>query len=197
MASALKMRSKKPLPEQRPWWIKISPADSTALRISPEDAHNPRTSRALFAQSARGHSHMQFSFVLLVVISIVEIVVLIAIFVFFSRLRRSEKILNALQASQEQLLQKLHFNAELEHEIMDSFSQRQEELRNLDIRLEDRAAGLRKLLEQAEAVARSPMVLRESILSGYKAGKSIDQLALQSGLSRDEISLILGKLNAL
>lgn len=138
---------------------------------------------------------MQLSFLILVVISLVEFLVLIAIFIFFTRLRRSEKVLNALQANQEQLLQKLHFNAELEREIMDSFVRRQEELRNLDRRLEDRANVLRKLLEQAEAVARSPMVLRESILSGYKAGKSIDQLALQSGLSRDEISLILGKLN--
>lgn len=138
---------------------------------------------------------MQLSFLILVVISLVEFLVLIAIFIFFTRLRRSEKVLNALQANQEQLLQKLHFNAELEREIMDSFVRRQEELRNLDRRLEDRANVLRKLLEQAEAVARSPMVLRESILSGYKADKSIDQLALQSGLSRDEISLILGKLN--
>lgn len=144
-----------------------------------------------------GLNCMQFSFLILLGISVVEIAVLVAIFVFFARLRRSEKLLNSLQASQEQLLRKLHFNAELEQEIMDSFGRRQEELRNLDMRLEDRASALRKLLEQAEAVARSPMVLRESILSGYKAGKSIDQLAFQSGLSRDEISLILGKLNEL
>lgn len=135
---------------------------------------------------------MEFTHVALLIGSLVEILVLLAIFIFFSRLKRSEKLLDTLQSSQEQLLQKLHFNAELEQDLMDSFARRQQELQALDRLLEDRAQALRKLLEQAEAVTRSPMVLRESILSGYKAGKSIGELSMQSGLSRDEIRLILG-----
>lgn len=135
---------------------------------------------------------MEFTHVALLIGSLVEILVLLAIFIFFSRLKRSEKLLDTLQASQEQLLQKLHFNAELEQDLMDSFARRQKELQALDRMLEDRAQALHKLLEQAEAVTRSPMVLRESILSGYKAGKSIGELSMQSGLSRDEIRLILG-----
>ncbi len=135
---------------------------------------------------------MEFTHVALLIGSLVEILVLLAIFIFFSRLKRSEKLLDTLQSSQEQLLQKLHFNAELEQDLMDSFASRQKELQALDRMLEDRAQALHKLLEQAEAVTRSPMVLRESILSGYKAGKSIGELSLQSGLSRDEIRLILG-----
>ncbi len=74
-----------------------------------------------------------------------------------------------------------------------SFAQRQAELRDLDAKLEARAQDLRRLLEQAEGISRSPRFLREIILNGRKKGLSPRQIANNAGLSLDEVELILAQ----
>lgn len=136
---------------------------------------------------------MNISVWILVFISLAEIGLLFLLLVFFMRLRRSESLLNTLQGKQEKLLARMHFNAELEQELMQSFEERQRELRALDARLEERAEGLRKLLEQAEGISRSPQFLREVILNGQRKGQTVRQLAQHTGLSVEEVELILMK----
>ncbi|MFV0349311.1 MAG: hypothetical protein ACK5JO_12045 [Halodesulfovibrio sp.] len=136
---------------------------------------------------------MQFAHWMLLALSLTELLLLILLFVFFLRLKRSESLLNEMQSKQETLLAKMHFNAQLEHELMESFSERQEQLRQLDIQLEARAAGLEKLIRQAESMSRSPQFLREMILDGNRKGHSPQQLARATGLSVDEVELILMK----
>ncbi|ABB37188.1 hypothetical protein Dde_0387 [Oleidesulfovibrio alaskensis G20] len=135
---------------------------------------------------------MQLSLLALVLVTVAEILLLGLLVIFFFRLRRSENVLSQLQANHEKLLARLHFNAELEQELVESFAQRQEELRQLDIRLEQRAADLRRLMEQAEGISRSPQFLREIIMNGRRKGRTVDQLARSTGLSADEVELILG-----
>ena len=125
--------------------------------------------------------------------TLAELALLGAVLFFFIRLKRSENLLTKLQANQEKLLLRLRQNAELEQELMATFSQRQMELRTLDQRLEDRAETLRRLLEQAEGIVRSPQFLRELILNGRKKGLSAQKIALSAGLSVDEVELILAQ----
>ena len=134
---------------------------------------------------------MTFSQLILLFISVSEVLLLILLVVFYLRLRKSEALLNTMQAGQEALVAKMHFNAELEQEIVESFAKRQKELQSLEHQLETRAQELRSLLEQAEAVSRSPQFLRELILTGRKKGQTIPQLAKATGLSIDEVELIL------
>ncbi len=128
---------------------------------------------------------------LLFIVSLSEIALLVVILVFFLRLRRSEAMLSNLQEKQELLLRKLHFNTELEQELVTSFEHRQTELSRLDQVLEMRANDLTKLIKQAEDISRSPHFLREVILTGARQGKSPQALALSTGLSVDEVQLIL------
>ena len=130
---------------------------------------------------------------ILVLLSIAELALFIMLLRFFSRLRRSEDLLTRLQDGQESLLDKLQANAELERDLMRSFTERQRELAMLDSALEQRTATLQKLLEQAETVSRSPQFLRELILSGAKKGHTPAQLAKSTGLSLDEVQLILAR----
>ncbi|MDR0467058.1 MAG: hypothetical protein LBH94_06850 [Deltaproteobacteria bacterium] len=134
-----------------------------------------------------------FSFAMIVLFTLAEMALLGAVLFFFIRLKRSENMLTKLQANQEKLLAHLYQNAELERELMASFTQRQSELRILDQRLEDRAETLRRLLEQAEGVLRSPQFLREIVLNGRKKGMSAQKIALTAGLSVDEVELILAQ----
>jgi len=134
-----------------------------------------------------------FSFWMIVLFTLAEMALLGAVLFFFVRLKRSEKLLTQLQANQENLLLHLHKNVELEQELMGTFVQRQAELRTLDQRLEDRAETLRRLLEQAEGILRSPQFLRELILNGRKKGLSAQKIALSAGLSVDEVELILAQ----
>ena len=136
---------------------------------------------------------MQISFWLLILASLTEVLLFIGLVVFFVRLRRSEALLNTLQANQEQLLARLHLNAELEQELMDSFAQRQAELQALDQKLEERVLSLKTLLMEADGVNRSPQLLREIIVAGSRSGKSLQDLARSTNLSIDEIRLILSK----
>ena len=136
---------------------------------------------------------MTVSLWLIIFVSVVEVALLGVLLVFFLRLRRSEALLNRLQANQTQLLERLHQNAELEQELVATFAQRQEQLRHLDQRLEERAQALRRLLEQAEGISRSPQFLREVILNGHRKGRSLDQITRSTGLSVDEVELILAQ----
>ncbi|MDR2574225.1 MAG: hypothetical protein LBC94_07805 [Desulfovibrio sp.] len=120
-----------------------------------------------------------------------ELVVLTGIFFFFTRFRRSEALLTTLQGNQDALLARIEMNARLEREIVASFAQRQAELRNLDEKLEERAKELRRLLQQAEEIRRSPQFLREIILNGRRKGLSSQQIAKNAGLGVDEVELIL------
>lgn len=131
--------------------------------------------------------------VFIAVCSLLELMVLGGALVFYLRLRRSESLLNTLQDNQQSLLARIEMNARLEREIVATFAQRQAELRELDEKLEERAATLRRLLEQAEGISRSPQFLREIILNGRKKGLSSRQIARNAGLSVDEVELILAQ----
>ncbi len=134
---------------------------------------------------------MSSSLLLLLLVSLTELLVLVIVLFFFFRLRRSEALLNTLQENQENLLRKLHFNAELEQELVSTFEQRQAGLRNLDQAIEERSQKLQKLIKQAEDISRSPHFLREVILSGHRQGRRITELASSTGLTVDEVKLIL------
>jgi len=136
---------------------------------------------------------MQLTFWLLAIVTVFEFVLFFLLLSFFRRLRKSEDLLVKLQAGQNSLLTNLEQNAQLEKDLISSFVDRQQELKNLDIQLEKRAASLSRLLNQAEAVSRSPQFLRELILSGIRQGKTPLELAKGTGLSLDEVNLILAQ----
>ena len=130
---------------------------------------------------------------ILIAISLAEIVLFAMLLRFFSRLRKSEDLLFTLSEGQQSLMDKLRTNAELERELMQSFSVRQAGLQSLNASLEERAAELHALLEQARAMSRSPQFLREVIISGKRKGRTCAQLAKATGLSLDEVELILAQ----
>ena len=132
-------------------------------------------------------------FWMLIIISLAEIVLFVLLLRFFNRLRKSEELLSELSENQQALMDKLRANAELERELMQSFAARQASLQNLNASIEERAAELRSLLEQAQAISRSPQFLREVILSGKRKGRTSAQLAKATGLSLDEVELILAQ----
>ena len=134
---------------------------------------------------------MNFPLWLIALVTLAEMALIVMVLLFFARLKRSEALLSRLQASQEQLLERMYDNAELEQELVASFSSRQDELRQLNLRLEERAAALQRLLDQAEGISRSPQFLREVILNGQRKGLSIKQIAQKAGLAEDEVELIL------
>lgn len=130
---------------------------------------------------------------LLVSLTLTEFALLVAVVVFFRRLKRSEALLEKLQQKQEQFVAKLAFSAELEQELISSFEERQQELMELETRLAGRRDELEELLKRAEhttgpAAKRSP---RQIVLNGHKRGLSPKSLAQASGLSLDEVELIL------
>lgn len=131
--------------------------------------------------------------ILIIVCSVLELILLGGALVFYLRLRHSESLLNTLQDNQQSLLARIEMNARLEREIVATFAQRQAELRELDGKLEARARDLRRLLEQAEGITRSPQFLREIILNGRRKGLSSRQIARNAGLSVDEVELILAQ----
>ena len=122
-----------------------------------------------------------------------ELALIALVFLFFLRLRRSEQILSALQANQDDLLERMLRNTALEQEMVATFAQRQEQMAQLNDRMEERIAVLRRLLEQAEGISRSPHFLREVILNCRRKGQSVEEIARTTGLARDEIELILNK----
>ena len=124
---------------------------------------------------------------------LLEVLILGGIFFFYMRLRRSERLFNLLQSNQQALLGRIEMNARLETEVVGTLAQRQAELKNLEEKLEERSKELRRLLEQAEGIMRSPQFLREIILNGRKKGLSARQIARNAGLSVDEVELILAQ----
>ncbi|WP_296305263.1 hypothetical protein [uncultured Desulfovibrio sp.] len=130
---------------------------------------------------------------LIILFSIMELLILSGVLFFYLRLRNSERLLNTLQGNQEALLARIEMNARLEKEIVATFAQRQAELRSLDEKLEQRAQTLRRLLDQAEGITRSPQFLRELILNGQRKGLSAKQIARNAGLSVDEVELIMSQ----
>lgn len=129
----------------------------------------------------------------LLAVTAAELALIILVLFFFMRLRRSEQILSVLQANQDDLLDRMLRNAALEQEMVATFAQRQEQLTQLNDRMEDRIQTLRKLLNQAEGISRSPHFLREVILNCRKKGQSVDTIVKTTGLARDEIELILAR----
>ena len=132
-------------------------------------------------------------YALIMLFSLFELAILGGVLVFYMRLCRSEALLNALQGNQDSLLARIEMNARLEKEIVATFAHRQAELRNLDEKLEARTQELRRLLEQAEGISRSPQFLRELILNGHRKGLTSRQIAKNAGLSVDEVDLILAQ----
>lgn len=130
---------------------------------------------------------------LLVIISIAELFLFFLLLRFFVRLRKSEALLLQLSEDQQSLMDKLRTNAELERELMQSFSLRQSELQQLNSRMESKAQELHALLEQVETASRSPQFLRELIIKGSRKGRTPPQLAKATGLSLDEVQFILAQ----
>lgn len=129
---------------------------------------------------------------LLIGLTLTEFVLLLAVFLFFRRLKRSETLLEQLQQKQEQFVAKLAFSAELEQELVASFEERQQALFKLEERLAERSEELEALLERSE---KTPLLKRQTpkqiVLNGHKRGLSAKALAQASGLSVDEVELIL------
>ena len=121
----------------------------------------------------------------------VETLLLVLAIFFFRKLKQSEALVRSLQDRQAEFLQRLDFNARLEKEIIGTFSQRQEELAALEEKLNHRTIEMRRLLEQAENFTKSPQFLRQTILSGFRRGQSAQALGQATGLSVDEVELIL------
>lgn len=129
----------------------------------------------------------------IVICAVLELFVLFGVLFFYMRLKKSESLINTLQDNQQTLLGRIEMNARLEREIVATFAQRQAELRDLDVKLEERAQTLRKLMDQAEGITRSPQFLREIILNGRRKGLTSRQIARNAGLSVDEVELILAQ----
>lgn len=136
---------------------------------------------------------MQVQLLILIVISLAEIALFVLLLRFFNRLRKSEQMLLSLSEDQQALMDKLRTNAELEKELVQTFAMRQASLQQINLQLEERSAELRGLLEQAQAMSRSPQFLRELIISGARKGRTPEQLAKATGLSLDEVELILAQ----
>jgi uncharacterized protein HemX len=134
---------------------------------------------------------MNAPILLLVLFTLVEVILLGLVISFFLRLKKSQALVRQMQANHEHLLKKLQFNAQLEQEIVDTFERRQQELLQLDQRLEDRRDELASLLKQAEELTRSPQFLRQIIMAGHREGRSPQQLAKATGLTLEEVRLII------
>ncbi len=122
-----------------------------------------------------------------------ELALLVLVVGFFSRLRKSEDLLAALQNNQAELVGKLEKSASVEQELLESFEQRQRELLRLEDKLESRARELGRLVKQAEELSRSPDFLRQIVLAGHKKGQSAKALAKSTGLGQDEVELIIAQ----
>ena len=132
-----------------------------------------------------------FSYWILAASTAVELLLMVLAFIFYLKLKKSELLVRSLQDKQQEFLQKLDFNARLEKEIVETFAKRQEELVLLEDKLHQRSTEMRRLLEQAENFTKSPQFLRQTILSGFRRGQSAQALAQATGLSVDEVELIL------
>lgn len=128
---------------------------------------------------------------LLIVLTLAEVGLLALVAVFYFRLRRSESLISLLQQRHEDLMAKLHFNAELEQQLVSSFEQRQQELGSLNEEIERRVTELQELLERVEKAAPKPDARRQAIFDGRRRGLSVKALAQSMGLTVDEVELLL------
>jgi hypothetical protein len=133
---------------------------------------------------------------ILLVLTGSELVMLILVVGFFSRLRKSEESLAALQTNHIEMMGKLQKSALLEQELLDSFEHRQRELIRLEDKLEARSRELSSLVKLAEDTSRSPDFLRQVVLTGHKKGQTAKALAKSTGLSQDEVTLIISQAKA-
>ena len=131
---------------------------------------------------------------IIAIVTLAEAGLMVLVFIFFLRLKRSEDLLVRLQANQESVLERIWRNAELEQDLVHSFAERQEQLTMLNLRLEERIETIKRLLEQAEGISRSPQFLREVVLNGQRKGYSAAQIARAAGLTVDEVELIIEQL---
>lgn len=134
---------------------------------------------------------MNISILLLVLFSLTELVLLGVVVVFFLRLKRSEALLQRLTDGQAEFMNKLRFSAQLEQEMIETFGKRQKQLLELDEVMERRAEELSRLVKQAEKFIESPALKRELILSGHRRGKGPLELAKATGLTLEEVELII------
>jgi uncharacterized protein HemX len=134
---------------------------------------------------------MTSSVILFIALSVLELLLLILVIVFFIRLKKSEKSMNELVEKHSRMLQKIRFNAELEQELLSSFETRQQELVEIDRKLKSRAEELQKLIKQAESLSSSPDLMRQIILEGRRQGKTPQAIARSTGLSVEEVELIM------
>nr|WP_321257442.1 hypothetical protein [uncultured Pseudodesulfovibrio sp.] len=128
---------------------------------------------------------------LIILFSFSEVVLLAIVILFFLRLKKSETLLSGLQANQQEFIKRLQFNTQLENELVSTFEQRQQELVALNTELEKKATSLQKLVDLANEYCKSPQFMREIIIQGHRVGKSPVQLAKSTGLSLEEIELII------
>jgi biopolymer transport protein ExbB/TolQ len=140
---------------------------------------------------------MHASYWIILAIGILEVALLIGVVAFFLRLRRSEELLVKLQQNNREFLRKIEKSSELEQQFLDNFAGRQSEFLLLDKQLAERERELRQLLQQAEGLSQSPSFLRQIILSGHNKGKSTEELARSTGLSVEEVEIILEQAFAL
>ena len=167
----------------------LQPSQRT-LRCSPV----PARKNLLFAGDSykiKTSSPMSYFQWTIIFSGIIEIILLLLVLFFFLRLKKSETLLAELQKKQREFIEKLSFNAQLEQELVASFEQRQKELLLLEKKLETRARELSKLVKEAEKFTRSPLFLKQIIIAGYRTGQSIKELARTTGLTKDEIELIV------
>lgn len=128
---------------------------------------------------------------LIILFTFSEIILLGVVIMFFLRLKKSETLLSGLQAKHEEFIKRLQFNTQLENELVATFEQRQMELVSLNQDIEKKTAELKKLVELANDYCKSPQFMREIIINGHKAGKSPAQMAKATGLSLEEVELII------
>ena len=136
---------------------------------------------------------MDTSYWIILVLSLLEIALLAGVVTFFFRLRRSEQLLAKLQKNQNDFMEKIEKSVDLEQQFLNNFAERQTELLHIETRLNEREQQLRSLLQQAESLSQSPQFLRQVILSGHRKGRSTKALAHSTGLSTDEVELILAQ----
>lgn len=127
----------------------------------------------------------------IIIVSATEMILLVLVFIFFYRLRKSESLLSQMQKNQKNFIERLDFNAQMEKELVSTFEQRQKELINLEAKMTQRIEELNKLIQQAEKYTRSPQFMKNIIVTGHQNGRSIDDLVKATGLSRDEVELII------
>ena len=128
---------------------------------------------------------------LIILFSVSEVVLLVVVILFFLRLKKSETLLSGIQANQDEFIKRLQFNTQLESELVATFEQRQQELVALNNQLEKKAAELKRLVNLANEYCKSPQFMREIIIQGHRTGKTPAQMAKSSGLSLEEIELII------